>query len=191
MTTRRISMTPSCILDMSGVALVLPDGQLGEIRMKATHTDGESVEELKAEIARLQGQVEGLLKGMTALQQVPHTPTPVGHDNPPPNLQPESIARLLTQKQNAVLQLLHRGFKNQDIADVMEVTLSTAKIHVRSIMVKLERGTRAQVVLATAPLMDVDADRYKTLTGIPIDWHADPDKYPLITRTLRKKLRGA
>ena len=57
-------------------------------------------------------------------------------------------------------------------------------------MVKLERGTRAQVVLATAPLMDVDADRYKTLTGIPIDWHADPDKYPLITRTLRKKLRG-
>ncbi|MGZ4333291.1 MAG: response regulator transcription factor [Gaiellaceae bacterium] len=57
-----------------------------------------------------------------------------------------SPSDLLSPREFEVLGLLARGYRNQDIADALVVSLSTVKVHVRHIFEKLGVRTRSEAV---------------------------------------------
>lgn len=54
----------------------------------------------------------------------------------------------LTDREREVLELVARGFSNQEIADRLVISVHTAKTHVGRVMVKLGAHDRAQLVIA-------------------------------------------
>lgn len=58
----------------------------------------------------------------------------------------ECIEGKLTSREQQVLLLLMKGYKNSDIANELVITLATVKKHVRKILTKLEVETRTQAV---------------------------------------------
>ncbi|EXJ22798.1 Two component transcriptional regulator VraR [Alkalibacterium sp. AK22] len=54
---------------------------------------------------------------------------------------------LLTNRENEVLQLISKGYTNQEIADALFITLKTVKTHVSNILSKLEVEDRTQVAI--------------------------------------------
>lgn len=70
----------------------------------------------------------------------------------PPALQHHIAARAsskpLSPREIQTLDLLRRGFSNKDIAQVLEISESTAKFHVKAILTKLHVGDRAEAVAA-------------------------------------------
>jgi NarL family two-component system response regulator LiaR len=52
----------------------------------------------------------------------------------------------LTAREQEVMQLLMKGYKNGDIAEELVITLATVKKHVRKILTKLEVGSRTEAV---------------------------------------------
>lgn len=53
----------------------------------------------------------------------------------------------LTNRENEVVQLIAKGYTNQDIADELFITLKTVKTHVSNILSKLEVEDRTQVAI--------------------------------------------
>lgn len=53
----------------------------------------------------------------------------------------------LTSRENEVVQLISKGYANQDIADELFITLKTVKTHVSNILSKLEVEDRTQVAI--------------------------------------------
>ncbi|MDZ7834150.1 MAG: response regulator transcription factor [Alkalibacterium sp.] len=53
----------------------------------------------------------------------------------------------LTSRENEVVQLISKGYTNQDIADELFITLKTVKTHVSNILSKLEVEDRTQVAI--------------------------------------------
>lgn len=82
--------------------------------------------------------------------------------------------RSMTPKQHVALQMIVHGYSNKDIAEAMEVTVNTAKVHVRTIAAKLELHTRAQITKRMAPILEaVDDELYRKMSGgLPKDWGA-------------------
>jgi DNA-binding NarL/FixJ family response regulator len=70
----------------------------------------------------------------------------------PPALQSHIAARAgkkpLTSREIETLDLLRRGLSNKEIAQALEISESTAKFHVKAILVKLEAADRAEAVAA-------------------------------------------
>jgi DNA-binding NarL/FixJ family response regulator len=62
---------------------------------------------------------------------------------------PPSLARLdtLTDREREVLVLIANGLNNAEIADVLFVSVATAKTHISRIMTKLDARDRAQLVV--------------------------------------------
>lgn len=54
---------------------------------------------------------------------------------------------LLTNRENEVLQLISKGYTNQEIADELFITLKTVKTHVSNILSKLDVEDRTQVAI--------------------------------------------
>lgn len=54
----------------------------------------------------------------------------------------------LTDREREVLELVARGFSNQEIADRLVISVHTAKTHVGRVMLKLGAHDRAQLVIA-------------------------------------------
>jgi len=52
----------------------------------------------------------------------------------------------LTAREQEVMQLLMKGYKNSDIAEELVITLATVKKHVRKILTKLDVGSRTEAV---------------------------------------------
>jgi len=85
-----------------------------------------------------------------------------------------------TVKQHCVLQMVLRSASNEEISERMNVTLNTAKVHVRTLARKLGVSTRSEIVTKTLVAMrEVDAAAYMIMArGLPKDWDAtysDPD----------------
>ena len=100
-----------------------------------------------------------------------------------------SLFRDLTMKQNAALQMVLAGRGNQAIADTLDCSLSTAKIHVKGIMRRLDVNTRAQLCLRVKPWYDsMDESTYENVTGLPKDWYEDPKTHE-VTELLTTKTR--
>lgn len=53
----------------------------------------------------------------------------------------------LTSRENEVVQLISKGYTNQEIADELFITLKTVKTHVSNILSKLEVEDRTQVAI--------------------------------------------
>lgn len=53
----------------------------------------------------------------------------------------------LTSRENEVVQLISKGYTNQEIADALFITLKTVKTHVSNILSKLEVEDRTQVAI--------------------------------------------
>ena len=78
--------------------------------------------------------------------------------------------------------MLLRGADNQEIADRMEVTINTAKVHVRGIAKKLGVSTRSQIIWKVhKEMIDIDENGYMMLSGgLPKDWdenYSEPDPF--------------
>jgi DNA-binding NarL/FixJ family response regulator len=75
---------------------------------------------------------------------------------PPPPVQPVEPGRLttLTRRQREVVQLLALGFSNRMIAERLDISESTVKVHIRAIMAQNGASNRTQIVahfLASIP----------------------------------------
>lgn len=77
----------------------------------------------------------------------------------------------LTLKQHAAMQLIFAGASNLEISQVFDCKESTAKVHVRGVMLKFGVRTRAHLILRAKPVFDkMDADQYEEAAGLPKDW---------------------
>jgi DNA-binding CsgD family transcriptional regulator len=56
------------------------------------------------------------------------------------------VARLLTERERAVLALVAEGHSNKDVGDLMSISRATVSYHLNSIFTKLGAKTRAQAV---------------------------------------------
>lgn len=92
-----------------------------------------------------------------------------------------------TLKQHATLQMLMLGYTNKEIADVLEVQESTAKVHLRSIMAKTNTKNRQEAVAMYRQLTTgLDAEQYEMYTGLPKDWAIHPEQYTNHTNRLKE-----
>lgn len=108
---------------------------------------------------------------------------------PPPSKKccPTSDLVKYTPKQHATMQMLALGKSNKDIALVLEVTESTAKVHVRSVMQKKKCSNRQEVMAEYKITMSqCSAEDYLIYSGIPKDWAIHPENYPTHTTKLRE-----
>lgn len=118
-----------------------------------------------------------------------------GDDEPPERLAQErrpAVAELMgyTPKQHAVMQMLCKGYGTEEMAKVFDVTSSTVKTHIRSIMRHANVRTRAQIVMAYGAILEGVSDQdYENLAGLPKDWAEHPDRYEGVTKMLRVKAR--
>lgn len=54
---------------------------------------------------------------------------------------------IFTKRETEVLKLVIKGFTNQKIACILEISTSTAKAHVKNIMNKLKVSNRVELVV--------------------------------------------
>lgn len=80
--------------------------------------------------------------------------------------------KAMSPKMHVALQMMLQGSSNKEIADKLQVTESTAKVHVRSVAQKIGVSTRAQILKTLMPLMNtIDPIVYENLSdGLPLDW---------------------
>ena len=116
--------------------------------------------EYRQHISRLEAQID-ILKAVIVDMKSESQPTIVGNTD----------AKQFTIKQHATMQMLHAGYTNLQIADVLGCQESTVKVHVKAIMDKLGVRTRSQVVLRTQSIMNMEQQEYQYVTGIPKDWY--------------------
>jgi DNA-binding CsgD family transcriptional regulator len=111
---------------------------------------------------------------------------------PPPESRDHDVSDVMayTPKHHAVMQMICMGMGTDDMAEVLAVTPSTVKVHIRGIMRKARLRTRAQIVMHYRDLLDgvSDAD-YKAFAGIPRDWAERRSDYPKVNEMLRTKSR--
>ena len=109
--------------------------------------------ELEVEVAKLAAQVEMLKEMvMSGVGQV--------------SVNPASF----TAKQHVVLQGLHEGLSNEEIAERMDASVGTVKGHMYSIMNHLGVRRRDQVLDMTMAMMKMDPEDYGRLAGVGRDW---------------------
>ena len=87
-----------------------------------------------------------------------------------------------TPKQHCTLQMLLNGRSNKEISERFEVTVDTAKVHVRTVAKKLGVNSRSQIVAkALAPMNKIDDNQYRIFTGgLPKTWDSEyecPDPF--------------
>lgn len=63
------------------------------------------------------------------------------------NMNKHFLHERLTNRENEVVQLISKGYTNQEIADKLFITLKTVKTHVSNILSKLEVEDRTQVAI--------------------------------------------
>lgn len=79
--------------------------------------------------------------------------------------------RSMSPKQNAALQMILRGARNQEIAKRFKVTESTAKVYVAGIMRHVGASTRSEIVSKIKRAFDnANTKDYQGVAGIPHDW---------------------
>jgi len=150
-------------------------------------TDNEKIWELERELIRRDAQIEVLKDTIIGLTKATTT-----NQDECKSLSERAIEVLgsMTIKQHAALQCVLAGLSNKQIAELFQCTDSTAKVHVRGVMGKLDAHTRSQVVLKAQPLMDaIGPEKYLELTGLSKGWVGNVDDEVEITRLVREKTR--
>lgn len=83
-----------------------------------------------------------------------------------------ALLRRLTIKQHCVAQLLVKGWKNADIAELMGVTDNTVKLHVSAVGKKMGLKTRGQIAVAFREICNkASTGEYEGASGgLPMNW---------------------
>ena len=117
----------------------------------------------------------------------------VKQDGPAKTAQPEgSNTRALdfTAKQHAVIQMIHSGYTTASMAEALEVAEGTIKVHISSVMKRMQMRSRSQIPAIYEEWMDnMPPDLYLRQSGIPMGWATDPSQHTEITSQLRIKMR--
>ena len=101
-----------------------------------------------------------------------------------------TLMREFTPKQHAVIQMIWQGFSTEDMANMLEVSEATIKVHIRGVMRRAGIKTRAQIAMKAERCMrEMSDEEYKRTSGIPKDWCERPDNYKDTTKMLRTKVR--
>lgn len=101
-----------------------------------------------------------------------------------------TLMREFTPKQHAVIQMIWQGFSTEDMANMLEVSEATIKVHIRGVMRRASLKTRAQIAMKAERCMrEMSDEEYKRTSGIPKDWCERPDNYKDTTKMLRTKVR--
>ena len=141
------------------------------------------MDDIEGRLARLEGQVELLVRLMSDRSWPPAEAPPSGKCN-------EELMREFTPKQHAVMQMVADGVSTQEMAEVMEVAESTVKVHIRGIMKRTGARTRAQIAMYFERCVkDIAPQEYERFSGIPQDWYSNLDKYADVTNMLRVRTR--
>lgn len=83
-----------------------------------------------------------------------------------------ALLRRLTIKQHCVAQLLVKGWRNADIAELMGVTDNTIKLHVSAVGKKMGLKTRGQIAVAFREICNkASTGEYEGASGgLPMNW---------------------
>jgi DNA-binding NarL/FixJ family response regulator len=161
---------------------------LDQIRIRITIMKKEEenvlLSELWDKVVRLEAQVELLTRMVSGGAEPPREAKPDANDS--------AVSFLMshTPKQHAVMQMLRAGYGTDRMAEALDVTESTIKVHVRGVMQKHGLKTRAQIVmLAARAASAVSEAEYEALSGLPMDWVERPSHYADVTNMLRTKSR--
>ena len=121
----------------------------------------KTIKQLEEELQKERDRVE-LLKEMLR-QSEQNKETPLSY-----------LFNRMTMKQHAALQMLFRGASNEEIADRLQVGLSTAKGLVRTMCLNSNVKNRASLVVRYKPLFDLMSEaEYRSLTGLRKEWDAN------------------
>ena len=127
---------------------------------------------LALEIARLEAKVDVLINLVSNLN--------VTHNNAPPkveqplqlNASQVGVMRDMSPRQHAALQLLIQGWQNREMSELMGVTESTVKMHVKKVCDRFGVKTRGQAAMLGQEIINMmpkeDYTRYSG--GFPPDW---------------------
>lgn len=94
-----------------------------------------------------------------------------------------------TPKQHAAIQMVWANVDTETMAEVLGVSISTIKVHIRGIMRKTGFKSRAQIAMMAEDMLGMDAIAYERGAGIPQDWYVNRDKYETHTKMLQQKVR--
>lgn len=146
--------------------------------MEVTIVESNGTGELREKIAKLEAQVE-LLTRLIGGGGFPDAVNIKNHVHP----------SMFTPKQHAVIQGIHEGWETKYMADKMKTTESTAKGHIKAVMDKLVVRTRPLVIEKTMPLMNMNPDDYRRLTGISQSWAESDGDCEHTNEVVWRKLR--
>jgi DNA-binding CsgD family transcriptional regulator len=129
---------------------------------------------LALEIARLEAKVDVLINLVSNLN-VPHHPAPPKVEQPLQlNASQVGVMRDMSPRQHAALQLLIQGWQNNQMSELMGVTESTVKMHVKKVCDRFGVKTRGQAAMLGQEIINMmpkdDYTRYSG--GFPPDWGA-------------------
>ena len=75
-------------------------------------------------------------------------------------------------------------------AEALEVAEGTIKVHISSVMKRMQMRSRSQIPAIYEEWMDnMPPDLYLRQSGIPMGWATDPSQHTEITSQLRIKMR--
>ncbi len=138
---------------------------------------------LEDTIRLLQSSFELMSASIVGLSERPHEE----RDTIPKNTCNADFLIRFTEKQHATMQLLSLGKTNREIARLLGVQESTAKVHVRSIMKKTNTSERREIVAHyRTTLQHCTAEEYETYAGLPKDWAIHPEQYTTTTNKLKE-----
>ena len=140
---------------------------------------------MSAQLDRIENKLDHLIMKLSLMDSKPTTTPMPSQPEQVPMEHCDDATHLLhgwTIKQHVCLQMLLRSASNEEIAERMNVTVNTAKVHVRTLMKKLKVSSRASIVAkCLIPFKEVDPDTYIRMTrGLPKDWdenYQEPDPF--------------
>lgn len=108
-------------------------------------TSSASVDCIRSAILLLVNEIGVYPAGLSdLLRDEPKDPPPAPAASPSP--MDSGRLKSLTKRQQEVVQLLALGFSNRAIAEQLEISESTVKVHIRAIMAQNGASNRTQVV---------------------------------------------
>ena len=125
-----------------------------------------AMEDCKRIRAAIEGGVSGFATKSQSITEIIHIIDEIIQGN---SVIPESIQRIISQgdygnhqetvksirlskRQSEVLQLIDRGFSNQEISEVLNISANTVKVHVRSLFETLNADNRMECVVSATRL---------------------------------------
>jgi len=130
---------------------------------------------LALEIARLEAKVDVLINLVSNLaSNSKQAPTQTLEQPLQLNASQVGVMRDMSPRQHAALQLLIQGWQNNQMSELMGVTESTVKMHVKKVCDRFGVKTRGQAAMLGQEIINMmpkeDYTRYSG--GFPPDWGA-------------------